>query len=88
MFLTALLPPGCRSLLRPSRARQYEALWAVLSATLWKVASTEDTPRVIVAVPQDKAHVPHSQAYFQDGVTEKVIHSPSTFPVVNRRIKM
>ena len=62
------LCPLCR-LLRPGRARQYEALWAVLSAILWKVGEQQ---RVVVALPQDKSHVPHSQTYFQDGVTEKV----------------
>lgn len=63
----------CRRLLRPTRARQYEALWAVVSAILWKVGEQQ---RVVVAVPQEKSHVPHSQTYFQDGVTEKVRRAP------------
>ncbi|KAK3923018.1 Inactive ubiquitin carboxyl-terminal hydrolase MINDY-4B [Frankliniella fusca] len=68
-------PPTGRpeELLRPSRARQYEALWAVVSAILWKVGEQQ---RVQVALPQEKNLVPHSPSYFQDGVTEKLPRPP------------
>lgn len=42
-----------------------------MSEILWNIG---EKTRVIIALPGDVPHVVHSHTYFQDTVTEKVIH--------------
>ena len=58
-------------LLKPNRCDQSDALWKSISDILWKIG---DKKKAVIALPQEKAYVPHSIAYFQDSVTEKVIN--------------
>ncbi|XP_065214748.1 inactive ubiquitin carboxyl-terminal hydrolase MINDY-4B-like isoform X2 [Planococcus citri] len=56
-------------LLKPNKCDQTDALWKALSDILWKIGEKK---KAVIALPQEKAYVPHSIAYFQDSVTEKL----------------
>lgn len=57
-------------LLKPNEMQQTEALIAALSEIIWNIG---EKSKVVVALPGDVIHIPHSHTYFQDSVTEKVI---------------
>jgi ubiquitin carboxyl-terminal hydrolase MINDY-3/4 len=44
-------------------------LWSALSEILWNIG---EKTKVIVAIPGENPHIPHTQTYFQDTVTEKL----------------
>lgn len=56
--------------MRPTEAQQTEALLSAMTEILWMVGERE---RVCVVLPGEVAHVAHSQSYFLDGVTEKLV---------------
>lgn len=57
-------------MLKPNEMQQTEALIAALSEIIWNIG---EKSKVVVALPGDAIHIPHSHTYFQDSVTEKVI---------------
>jgi hypothetical protein len=55
-------------MLKPSRTRQIEALWTAIADILWRIG---EKTKCSVVLPQDVVHIPQSQKYLQDGITEK-----------------
>ncbi|KAJ4438075.1 hypothetical protein ANN_14014 [Periplaneta americana] len=60
-------------MLKPSRARQIEALWIAIADILWRIG---EKSKCSVVLPQDIVHIPQSHKYLQDGVTEKFEDDP------------
>ncbi|PSN30665.1 hypothetical protein C0J52_26881 [Blattella germanica] len=56
-------------MLKPSRARQTEALWTAISDILWRIG---EKSKCYVVMPQEIIHIPQGHKYLQDGVTEKL----------------
>lgn len=56
-------------MLKPTEAQQMEALWQSMSNILWTIGENQ---KVFVVLPGEIPHIPHSHAYFQDSVTEKL----------------
>lgn len=56
-------------LLKPTEAEQAQALYLAISDILWNIG--EKTKSLIV-LPGENSLIPHSHAYFQDNVTEKL----------------
>lgn len=55
--------------LKPSKEKQREVLELALVDILWKIGEGK---KAVVCLPQEKSYVPHSLAYFQDSLTEKL----------------
>lgn len=58
-----------RRMLKPTEAQQLEALWQSMANILWTIGERQ---KVIVVLPGEIPHIPHSHSYFQDSVTEKL----------------
>lgn len=56
-------------MLKPTEVDQQTALWTAISEILWNIGERQ---KVIVGMPGDIPHLQHTNAYFQDGVTEKI----------------
>lgn len=56
-------------MLKPTEAQQLEALWQSMANILWTIGEHQ---KVIVVLPGEIPHIPHSHTYFQDSVTEKL----------------
>lgn len=56
-------------MLKPTECEQQQALWTAISEILWNIGERQ---KVIVGMPGDIPHLQHTNAYFQDGVTEKI----------------
>lgn len=56
-------------MLKPNEAQQMEALWQSMANILWNIGERQ---KVLVVLPGDIPHIPHSHTYFQDSVTEKL----------------
>lgn len=56
-------------MLKPNEAQQMEALWQSMARILWNIG---EQVKVLIVLPGDIPHIPHSHTYFQDSVTEKL----------------
>lgn len=72
-FIVNILLPSSSSsscsMLKPTEAQQLEALWQSMANILWSIGERQ---RVVVVLPGEIPHIPHSHTYFQDSVTEKL----------------
>lgn len=79
-------PSRLRSLLQPTEVQQAEALLNAMADILWMIS---ERTKVCVVLPGEVAHIVHSQTYFLDGVTEKLmlfdVHSLEDLQILLKR---
>lgn len=56
-------------LLKPTEAEQAQALYLAISDILWNIG---EKTKALIVLPGENSLIPHSHAYFQDNVTEKL----------------